>query len=119
MDEIRAVGEAGSVDEAWLDGDLAAAEVVLVDQDVPGRQQFIRALRERTDASVVVCSSRCDRQELIAAVEAGALGYLCKDTLTPESLLASVRTAATGAGVLAPDLLGDLLRTLARTSRDV
>ena len=39
-----------------------------------------------------------------------------EETLTPDALVASLRTAATGSGVLAPELLGDLLRTIARAS---
>jgi DNA-binding NarL/FixJ family response regulator len=119
LEDVEHVGEAGTVAEAWRDGALPEADVVLVDQDADERQAFIRELRTRTGASVLVCSSRQDRQEVIAAVEDGALGYLCKDTLTPEGLVASVRTAATGAGVLAPELLGDLLRVVSNTSREV
>jgi len=119
LEDVDHVGEAGTVAEAWRDRALPEADVVLVDQDADERQAFIRELRTRTGASVLVCSSRQDRQEVIAAVEDGALGYLCKDTLTPEGLLAGVRTAATGAGVLAPDLLGDLLRVVSNTSREV
>ena len=36
-----------------------------------------------------------------------------------DALVASLRTAATGSGVLAPDLLGDLLRTIARASNEL
>ena len=36
------------------------------------------------------------------------MGYVSKDRLTPESLLAAVNAAATGAGVMAPELLGSV-----------
>ena len=49
----------------------------------------------------------------------GPCGYLTKDTLTPETLAAGVRAVHSGAGILPPDLLGTLLRTLAEVSRDV
>ena len=55
---------------------------------------------------------------MLAAVQAGAVGYLWKETLTPDALVASLRTAATGSGVIAPDMLGDLLRTIARASNE-
>jgi DNA-binding NarL/FixJ family response regulator len=118
-DGVSVIGQAGSVEAAWADEALADADVALVDQDLEGRQTFIRELRGRTSASVLVCSSRRDPREVMGAVEDGALGYLCKDSLTPESLIASVRTAAAGAGVLAPELLGDLLRSVTRTSREL
>ena len=43
---------------------------------------------------------------MLTAIQAGAVGFLRKDTLTPESLGAAVRAAASGTGVVAPDLLG-------------
>jgi DNA-binding NarL/FixJ family response regulator len=119
VDGIESVADAGTVEQAWARADLLEADVVLVDHDLEGAHDFIRALRDRTGASVLVCSGRSDQRELLAAVQAGAVGYLWKETLTPDALLASLRTAAAGSGVVAPDLLGDLLRTIARASNDV
>ena len=45
-------------------------------------------------------------------MQAGAVGVLSKDTLNPESLGAAVRAAASGTGVVAPDVLSSLLRSL-------
>jgi DNA-binding NarL/FixJ family response regulator len=119
VDEIESVADAASVDQAWGRSELLEADVVLVDHDLDGAHGFIRALRDRTGASVLVCSSRSDQRELLAAVQAGAVGYLWKETLTPDALVANLRTAAAGSGVVAPDLLGDLLRTIARASNDM
>jgi DNA-binding NarL/FixJ family response regulator len=119
LDGIDSVDSAGTVDDAWQHPAFEGADVVLVDQDLEGRQAFIREVRHRMAASVLVCSSHGERQEVIAAVGDGALGYLCKDTLTPEALLASIRTVASGAGVLEPEMLGDLLRAVSLTSREV
>ena len=49
-------------------------------------------------------------------MQAGAVGYLRKDTLTTESLGAAVRAAANGAGVMEPELLGNLLRGISPES---
>ena len=56
---------------------------------------------------------------MLDAIQAGAVGYLGKDTLTPEALAAGVRAAAVGAGVMAPEVLGNLLRGITRVSQDV
>jgi DNA-binding NarL/FixJ family response regulator len=119
VDGIEAVADAGSVEQAWSRAELLESDVVLVDHDLIGAHEFIRTLRLRSDASILVCSGRSDQRELLAAVQAGAVGYLWKETLTPDALVASLRTAAAGSGVLAPDLLGDLLRTIARASNDL
>jgi len=119
MDEVDSVGEAAGVREAWGSRDLPEADVVLVDPEVNGGSDFIREVREKTGAAVVVCSSRTDEQDVLAAVQAGAVGYLCKDTLTPETLETGVRGASNGAGVMTPEVLGNLLRGISRVSREV
>jgi DNA-binding NarL/FixJ family response regulator len=116
MDDVDEVGEAGSLRDAWRSGGLAEARVVIVDPDLPGGVEVIRQLREAAGAHVVACAASGDEADILAAVEAGAVGYLRKETLTPEALATGVRAAATGSGVMAPDILGTLLRGIARTS---
>ena len=98
VEEVSTVTDASSVESAWKHPELYEADVVLVDHDLDGAHEFVRDLRERTEASVLVCSGRSDQKELLAAVQAGAVGYLWKETLTPDALVASLRTAATGSG---------------------
>jgi DNA-binding NarL/FixJ family response regulator len=119
MEDVTAVAQAGTVEDARSDPELGTADVVIIDHTLPGGLQLIRELRESTEARVIVCSSESAEHELLAAAQAGADGYLSKNTLTPESLVAGVRAAMAGAGVMAPDLLGALLRGISRVSRDV
>jgi DNA-binding NarL/FixJ family response regulator len=119
VDEVCAVAEAGGVGEAWKNPDLLTADMVLIDPDLPGGNEFIRQIREAGDTIVVVVSESRDEQDVLAAVQAGAVGYLCKETLSPESLAAGIRAARSGAGVMPPDLLGSLLRGITRVSREV
>ena len=46
-------------------------------------------------------------------MQSGAIGFLRKDSLSMEGLAAAVRAAASGAGVVAPDLLGTIVRSAA------
>jgi DNA-binding NarL/FixJ family response regulator len=119
MDDVETVSEARTYEEALATPALCEADVVVVDPDLQGGYEFIRETRERTGANVVVCSGMSDQHEVLAAVQAGAIGFLCKDTLGSETLTAAVRAAATGAGVMPPELLGTLLRNLTRVSREV
>jgi DNA-binding NarL/FixJ family response regulator len=116
---VASVVEAGSVPEAQDHPAIEECDVILVDYDTRGAHEFLRTLRGRTEASALVFSSRCDQKDLLTAVQAGAVGYLCKDALTPESLAAALSSAAAGAGVVSPDLLGGLLRTISRASREL
>jgi DNA-binding NarL/FixJ family response regulator len=68
----------------------------------------------------VVGGSRHDNPErVMACVEAGAIGYLRKETLTPESLVASVGSVGAGSGVLAPEMLAGILERISEASRTV
>ncbi|MGN6378312.1 MAG: LuxR C-terminal-related transcriptional regulator [Gaiellales bacterium] len=119
LEDVDLVSDAGDVAAGERDPELAQADVLLVDDRVPGALEFIRRLALIGRPRVVVCSSSAEEHEVIAAVQAGAVGYLRKDTLTSEALASCVRATADGAGVMAPDLLGALLRNLSRLSSDV
>lgn len=117
--EVDSVSQAESVSDAWSSGLASECELVIVDQDVPGALDFVRQIRSATRARAIVCGSGCTQTALIAAVESGAAGYLRKEELTSEQLRAAVRAAGSGAGVIEPDLLGELLDGVARASSDV
>jgi DNA-binding NarL/FixJ family response regulator len=109
IDEVEAVADADSVRDAWEHPALFAADLVLMDPSLPGGSDFVGAVREATGASVIVCSSETAQETVVHALQAGALGFLRKDELTPESLAAAVNAAANGTSVVTPDLLGSLL----------
>jgi DNA-binding NarL/FixJ family response regulator len=109
LPEVESVGQAGSVRQAWEDDALFASDLVLVDHAMTGGSDFLGAVGEATGASVVVCSSLCSEDAVLAALQAGAVGVLRKETLTTESLASAVRAAADGTGVVTSELLHDLL----------
>src|SRR5919201_5287585 len=118
MDEVESVAHAGGVREAWEDSALFESELVVLDQSVDGGLDFIAAVREATGARVIVCTSECDQDSLMAGLQAGAVGFLRKDTLTTDGLAAAVTAAANGTGVVTPDLLGDLMKTVSSNGSD-
>ena len=109
LPEVRSVGQAGSAEQAWEEGALLASDLVLVDHAMPGGVDFVAAVGKATGAAVVVCSSECGEAAVLAALRAGAVGVLRKDSLTTESLASAVRAAADGTGVVTPELLHHLL----------
>jgi DNA-binding NarL/FixJ family response regulator len=113
LPEVSSVGQAENVRSAWEDDALFAADLVLVDHAMAGGLDFIGALGQATGAAVVVCSSLCAEDAVLAALQAGAAGVLRKETLTTESLASAVRAAADGTGVVTSELLHDLLDELA------
>jgi DNA-binding NarL/FixJ family response regulator len=109
LHEVQSVAHADSVRSAWEDEALLASDLVLVDHAMTGGIDFVGAVGEATGAAVVVCSSLCSEDAVLAALQAGAVGVLRKDTLTTESLASAVRAAANGTGVVTSELLRDLL----------
>jgi DNA-binding NarL/FixJ family response regulator len=114
MPEVERVGHAESVAGAWEHQDLRDADLVILDPAAAGSAEFIGAV----DARVMVCSSDCAEESVLAAIQAGAVGYLRKDTLTTETLGAAVAAAANGTGVMTPELLENLLRGLSPETLD-
>jgi DNA-binding NarL/FixJ family response regulator len=112
LEEVESVAEAERVRDAWEHPALFEADLVLMDPALPGGGDFVAAVREATGARVIVCASDSGQDAAVAALQAGAVGYLPKAELTPESLAAAVRAAANGSSVMTPDLLGHLLAKL-------
>jgi DNA-binding NarL/FixJ family response regulator len=116
VDRVR---EASDVHEAIADTLLEQTSVAVLDRDLDDLLFGIREIRRIAGAAVIVCSGRDDDADVLEVIGAGAVGYVTKDSLTPEALEAAVRSAATGSGVIEPDILGRVLRDLARVSEDV
>ncbi len=105
-DDLEVGGEAGDGAEAL---DVVAAtspHVVLMDLRMPrmdGVTATGRIGAEHPDVRVVVLTTYETDGDILRAVEAGATGYLLKDT-PREDLVAAVRAAARGETVLAPSV---------------
>ena len=92
-DDIDFVGSSADGETAIATALAERPDVVLMDLQMPGVDgiEATRRLRELLpSAQVVVLTSFSDRQRIMAALEAGAIGYLLKDA-EPEELLAGIR----------------------------
>jgi len=103
-DDIEVVGAATDGEEAVAQAAASEPDVVLMDISMPnldGVAATRRLLRERPDARVVMLTSFSERERILDALDAGAIGYLLKDA-EPDELLRGVRAAARGESPLAP-----------------
>jgi DNA-binding NarL/FixJ family response regulator len=109
--DIDVVGEAGNGLEALARVAELAPDVVLMDLRMP-RMDGVTAT-ERIGAAdpavrVLVLTTYDTDADIVRAVEAGANGYLLKDTPLPQ-LAEAVRAAARGEPVLAPPVAARLV----------
>ena len=104
VEDVEVVGAAADGAEAV---DLALAErpdVVLMDLSMPvmdGIEAIRRVRGSDPEARIVVLTSFSDRERILDALDAGAIGYLLKDA-EPDELIRGVRAAAAGEAPLAP-----------------
>ena len=105
--DLVVVGEADSAAGAERVVTQARPDVVLMDLalgDGPGGAQATAALRARPDPpQVLVLTTYQTDADILAALDAGARGFLLKDA-PPEELFRAVRHVADGRMVLAPSV---------------
>lgn len=98
VDDLRVVGEAGEGDAAVEMVVAQRPDVVLMDLSMPrvdGVEATRRLAAAGVDTRVVVLTSFADQPRVQAALAAGAVGYLLKDS-DPRDVIAAVRQAAAG-----------------------
>src|SRR3712207_1088813 len=110
--EIEVVGEAANGEEAVERARSLRPDVVLMDLLMPkmdgiAATEAIRA--ELPEVEVVALTSVLEDTAVSAAVRAGAIGYLLKDT-NAEALCQAIKGAAAGQVQLAPEAAARLMR---------
>jgi DNA-binding NarL/FixJ family response regulator len=110
-DDMEIVGEAADGEEAVARVAALKPDVVLMDLRMPGLDgvgAIARITVEFPLARVLVLTTYDTDADIVRAVEAGATGYLLKDT--PRAVLVdAVRSAARGETVLAPHVAARLV----------
>ncbi len=118
--DLEVVLQAGNGIEALAGLSATAADVVLMDVRMPGMDglETTRRLMERTKSApagswlselkIVVLTTFDLDEYALAAIQAGASGFLLKDA-PPEELLGAIRTVFAGDAVIAPSTTRRLL----------
>ncbi|MFE3460223.1 response regulator [Nocardiopsis aegyptia] len=116
--DLSVVGDAASGPEAVARTAALRPDVVLMDLRMPGGdgvEATERISAECPDSHVLVLTTYDTDADILRAVEAGATGYLLKDTPRAE-LAEAVRAAARGETVLSGGVAGALLTGMRRRS---
>jgi DNA-binding NarL/FixJ family response regulator len=120
LDEFEVVGAAAGGDEAVRLAGSERPDVVLMDLEMPDLDgiEATRRIRAADEGvNVVVLTAFSDRERILAAIDAGAVGYLLKDA-EPEELIRGLEAAARGESPLAPKAAQALVAARAAEQTD-
>jgi DNA-binding NarL/FixJ family response regulator len=109
--DMEVVATAANGAEAVAICRSATPNVVLMDIEMPvmdGIEATRAIIAETPDMAVLILTSFSDRQRIMGALDAGAVGYLLKDASADE-VVSGIRTAAGGGSPLDPRAARSLL----------
>ena len=117
--QLEIVGEAGDGEAGVALAQTLRPDVVLMDLRMPGMSgvEATRRLRSLVpEARVLVLTTFEDDDEVLAAIEAGAAGYMLKAS-PAEKLVEAICTVMRGGSPLEPSVASKVMAELARLSR--
>jgi NarL family two-component system response regulator LiaR len=109
---MEVVGEAANGREAVELARTLQPDVILMDMIMPemnGPEAIALIKRENPKARILVLTSFGESKQVSAAIQAGALGYLLKDS-SPDDLMHAIRSVHRGNLVLPQDLAVKLMQ---------
>lgn len=110
-DDIEVIAAVGDGREALESVRELRPDVILLDVAMPemdGIEATRRILEELPEARIVILTASAARDQILRAIDAGALGYLLKDA-APDELFEGIRAAARGEAPLDPKVARELL----------
>jgi len=121
FEDITVLGCAASGEEAVRAAPALRPDVILMDLGMPGGIDGVEATRAILEgdpgARVLILTSFSDRDRIVAALDAGAVGYLLKDS-PADDLVRAVRAAARGECPIDPKAAKSLLVRRGRSPLD-
>lgn len=112
--DMEVVGEAVDGVEAVLLAKNLQPDVILMDIIMPhkdGIEAINEIMQENPQTKILVLTSYTEDEKVFAAIKAGAIGYVLKET-TPSDLLQAIRGIHRGDSILHPSIARKLIREL-------
>lgn len=120
LPDVDVVGEGANGEEAVSMVARHHPDVVLMDLRMPivdGVEATERIVRESPDTAILILTTFADDESILAALRAGARGYLTKDAGRAE-VASAVRAVAQGQTTFAPEVGARLISTLTGSRAD-
>jgi DNA-binding NarL/FixJ family response regulator len=118
-EDLEIVGEAASGMEALAQVNQGHWDLVLLDMSLPdlnGMEVLKRIKRSHPELPVLIFSMFAEAEFALPTIEAGAAGYLNKDS-PPQQMLTAIRTVVAGDRYVSPTLTEQLLAGVTRNSQ--
>ncbi|PXY87991.1 response regulator [Bifidobacterium asteroides] len=118
QDDMTVVGQGADGEQAVDLASRLRPDVILMDVRMPGMDGLTATRRitalspDRPEPRVIVLTTFDLDEYVMAAIKAGASGFLLKDT-EPEALLTSIRTVHQGNAIIAPSATKRLIEHMA------
>jgi len=112
IDDIDVVGEASDGAEAIAMATALQPDVVMMDLAMPtvdGIEAIRRITEERPSARIIALTSFATDDKVFPAIQAGAAGYLLKET-EPSELVEAIRKVHRGEPILHPSVAARLMQ---------
>lgn len=107
-EDMRVIGEAGDGQTALALVQELSPDIVVMDVTMPelgGIEATKRIVSKFPDTKVVALSIHSEKQFVLDMLEAGAAGYILKESV-PEELVKGIRSVMLGEGYLSPAITG-------------
>lgn len=116
--DFEVAGQAANAPEALRLVREILPDIVLMDIKLPGTSgiELTTAVKEISPETEVIILSMYEEEEyIVAAVQAGATGYILKD-ISPEELVRTIEVVHSGGSLIQPGLARKLLKRVASPS---
>ncbi len=117
--EVEVVGEAGNGEEAITKAVALSPDVIIMDLKMPGMDGIMatREIKQRLPKTSILVLTLYAEDFIRQAIEAGASGYLLKDS-DCEQITEAIHQVYSGLSPIAPSLTRALIAEFAELSRD-
>lgn len=115
---MEVIGEARNGIEAVELAEKLQPDVILLDLQMPKKDGIVASeeiKKGNPEARILVLTSFAEDDRVFAAIKAGAMGYLLKDS-SPHKILQSIREVFHGVTSIEPRIASKLMREIQRTS---